>query len=141
MLALATCLLSLRESLPAMRQPLSHAHKFPDCPGTSCSPPLKCFHGENFENELLSSAQTYLARYTHTRKRSDVLEVRLPLLLKWYRHDLGHGSGNKWLVSIANLIRGSKVSKAILEAVDNNCKVVVKYDTYKWELGWMLQES
>lgn len=111
------------------------------CPGTSCSPPLKCFHGENFENELLSSAQTYLARYTHTRKRSDVLEVRLPLLLKWYRHDLGHGSGNKWLVSIANLIRGSKVSKAILEAVDNDCKVVVKYDTYKWELGWMLQES
>ncbi|QDZ24119.1 DENN domain-containing protein [Chloropicon primus] len=114
------------------------------CPGTMCSPPFKCFHEYDFDNELVSSAQTFLARYCHTRKRSNILEVRLPLLLKWYRHDLGHGSSkspNKWLISIAYLIKGTKVSKCILGAIDDKLKIIVKYDTYKWELGWMLQES
>jgi len=120
------------------------------CPGTMCSPPFKCFHEYDFDNELLSSAQTYLARYCHTRRRAKALEVRLPLLLKWYRHDLGHSgadsgrrdpSPNKWLISIAYLIKGTKVSQCILQAIDDKVPIAVKYDTYKWELGWMLQES
>ena len=43
-----------------------------------------------------------------------MLEVRLPLLLKWYRHDLSAGKSetpNKWLISIAYLIKGTTVGR------------------------------
>jgi len=163
------------------------------CPGTMCSPPLKCFHEHNFEEELVRSAETFLSKYCHAQvcerssrsswsKKSNassslsvaeaaaalkaaksssapasssfVLEVRLPLLLKWYRHDLGGGAAagggsggtggknsTKWLLSIASLIKGTKASHCILEAIDAAMPIDLKYDTYKWELGWMLQES
>ena len=147
------------------------------CPGTMCSPPFKCFHEYDFENEvsesetishfffslsvkaltlrfplnplpkLVSSAKTFLLKYCNAVSRNrKVLEVRLPLLLKWYRHDLGHGDvglshPNKWLISIAHLIKGTKVSTCILDAIDAKLPITIKYETYKWELGWMLQES
>ena len=134
------------------------------CPGTVCSPPIKCFREHDFDQEVQSSARIFLEKYCRAELREKmrrpyageakamvstrVLEVHFPVSLKRHRYDIGRGkvsdasNQNRWLLSIAKLMSaGSKVAKSITEALEQNTPVVIKYDSYKWELGWMLHES
>ncbi len=74
------------------------------------------------------------------KRGTKTLQVHMPVLLKWYRHEWGKAKG-RWLNTIAYLAKGTKLAESILQALDTGTPIAIRWELYKWELGWHLQES